>query len=166
MKKWKDPSDPLNIKLIKHLTNRTKEGIPIIPAYTIKKHGEITDIIPFNYIKSEVDKLQVIPKDDRFNKFVHFFIDDYQFERLWNYPRAYNKYMKSFAGACSPGYSLYQDYYLIDQKINLHRNRVIGSYWAYLGIPVIPTVSWGDDSTLHWCFQNIWISIHFFLFLI
>jgi hypothetical protein len=38
---------------------------------------------------------------------VHFFLDDYQFERIWKMPRRYADVLKKFSGVCSPDFSLY-----------------------------------------------------------
>lgn len=41
------------------------------------------------------------------------------------------------------------------QLYNVFRNRWCGAYWASKGFRVIPTVSWGDESTFAFCFKGI-----------
>lgn len=59
----------------------TKNGLPIV-------HGTDyipTQLIPFNYAKITTNK----------NVGIHFYIDDYQFERIWNKPITYTKLLKN-----------------------------------------------------------------------
>lgn len=41
---------------------------------------------------------------------VHFFIDDYLFERCWNDPDRYAKLLSEFRAVLSPDFSLFTDY--------------------------------------------------------
>lgn len=41
---------------------------------------------------------------------IHFFLDDYQFMRLWNNPERYIGLLKKFNCVLSPDFSLYADY--------------------------------------------------------
>ena len=41
------------------------------------------------------------------------------------------------------------------QMYNTFQNRWCGAYLVSKGIPVIPTVSWGDKSTFDFCFEGI-----------
>lgn len=43
----------------------------------------------------------------------------------------------------------------IIQLYNVFRNRWCGAYYADKGLRVIPTVSWGDESTFDFCFEGI-----------
>lgn len=148
-KRWKDPTDYWNIRLFKSLTYRTEEGLPIIKAYT----GEIPSIlIPANISAGE--EIKTIPKNKR-EGFAHFYLDDYQFERFWNYPIRYTKYLKTFLGTLSPDYSVFSDYPKIIQKMNIFRSRALGAYWNMCGIPVIPSISWNTYESFEWCFEGI-----------
>ena len=104
-------------------------------------------LLPFNYAKTakEADK----------GKFLHFFIDDYQFERLWNRPQAYLELVKSFAGALTPDFSLYMDMPLPVQQWNEYRRRALGNYWQRNGVEVIPTLSWSDERSYGFCFGGL-----------
>ena len=52
--------------------------------------------IGFNYAKSCKDPA---------NKAVHFFVDDYQFNRLWTNPDAYLDMLRRFKAVCTPDFS-------------------------------------------------------------
>ena len=41
---------------------------------------------------------------------VHFFLEDYQFQRLWNTPDRYIEKLQNFNCVLSPDFSLYTDY--------------------------------------------------------
>ena len=75
---------------------------------------------------------------------VHFFLHDYQFERVWKYPDRYVEVLKKFAFVLSPDFSVYYDTPKVIQLYNLYRNRWLGKYWQEHGIKVIPTFSYGD----------------------
>ena len=47
---------------------------------------------------------------DRAGKGVHFFLDDYQFQRLWNRPDAYINMLSQFRFIMSPDFSTYTDF--------------------------------------------------------
>ena len=57
------------------------------------------DLIGFNYAKSS----------DKKNIGIHFYLDDYQFERLWNNPQEYIEILKQYKCILSPDFSLYLD---------------------------------------------------------
>jgi predicted RNA-binding Zn-ribbon protein involved in translation (DUF1610 family) len=38
---------------------------------------------------------------------------------------------------------------------SIFKNRWCGAYWQELGLTVIPTVSWGDERSFHFCFDGI-----------
>lgn len=60
-----------------------------------------------------IDKLEWIPVNyaltakDKATKGVHFYKDDYQFERFWNNPDKYIPLLQQFGAVCSPDFSLY-----------------------------------------------------------
>lgn len=89
---------------------------------------------------------------------VHFFLDDYQFERVWNRPSAYVKMLSRFAVVATPDFSLYSDYPVAMQLWNHYRKQWLGAYFQYYGIVIIPTVSWSDKDSYDWCFDGIPLS--------
>ena len=75
---------------------------------------------------------------------VHFFLHDYQFERVWKYPDRYVDVLKKFAFVLSPDFSPYADMPKALQIYNVYRNRWCGRYWQEHGIKVIPTFTMGN----------------------
>lgn len=86
---------------------------------------------------------------------VHFFLHDYQFERVWNYPDRYIDVLKKFAFVLSPQFSTYSDMPKLTQMWNVYKNRWCGRYWQEHGIKVIPSITWGSDVDLEYCLDGI-----------
>lgn len=85
---------------------------------------------------------------------LHFFLDDYQFTRLWMQPDRYIQMLRRFKCVCSPDFSVYTDFPRAIQIYNHYRKHWLGAYWQMHGIDVIPTISWGDESSFEWCFEG------------
>jgi len=104
-------------------------------------------LLPFNYAKTA-------SKADN-ECFLHFFIDDYQFERLWRSPKEYLPLIKRFAGAIAPDFSAYMDMPLPMIRWNEYRRRALAHYWQQNGIDVVPCLSWADKETFSFMFDGL-----------
>ena len=102
-------------------------------------------LIGFNYAKTNKEK----------NVGIHFYLDDYQFERLWNKPEDYVDSLKEYECILSPDFSLYMDMPMPMKIWNIYRSRLIGQYYQSQGIKVIPTLSWAEEETFEFCFEGI-----------
>lgn len=91
---------------------------------------------------------------DREKKGVHFFLDDYQFLRLWTDPDRYISTLQQFAYVMSPDFSMYTDFPKALQIYNHYRKHWLAAYWQEHGIRVIPTICWSDKSSFEWCFDG------------
>lgn len=122
-----------------------------VPPYDIPKiKPEKIDIhkiewIPFNFAKTE---------KNRKTKGVHFYLDDYQFARLWNRPDDYIEMLKQFAAVCSPDFSQYTDMPMAMRIYNHYRKHWLAAYWQMNGIKVIPTICWSTQESYEWCFDG------------
>ena len=103
------------------------------------------DLIGFNYALSSSEK----------NIGIHCFVDDYQFERVWNNPDNYIDALLDYQVVLSPDFSLYLDMPMAMKVWNVYRSRLIGQYWQRNGIRVIPTISWAEPATFSFCFDGI-----------
>lgn len=103
---------------------------------------ENCEFIGFNFSKSE---------KNRINKGIHFFLDDYQFQRLWTY---IDRYIPMLQQVMSPDFSLYMDFPKALQIYNHYRKHWIAVYMQEHGIDVIPTIGWSDRSSFEWCFDG------------
>ena len=86
---------------------------------------------------------------------IHFFIDDYQFERVWRSPRRYAELLRPFQCVCSPDFSLYVDMPLAMKIWNVYRSLTIGVFWQKQGLNVVPTLQWAEPRTFDFCFSGI-----------
>jgi hypothetical protein len=88
-------------------------------------------------------------------KTVHFFLDDYKFEPLWNRPNKTLPTIQRVGKALSPDFSLFSDYPLVVQMWNIYRSRWLARFWQQNEIEVIPTVSWSTKESFDFCFKGI-----------
>lgn len=116
-------------------------GIPQLQPTQFQK----CDFIGFNYAKS---------CKDRVNKGVHFFVDDYQFNRLWTNINGYLEMLSQFKCVMSPDFSTYTDFPKAIQIYNHYRKHWVGAYLQEYGIDVIPTISWSTKDSFDWCFDG------------
>ena len=82
-----------------------------------------------------------------YNQWVHFYEDDYLFERIWRNPKKYLKLLKKYNGVILPDFSLYRDMPFVMQLWNIYRSRAIGCWLQSNGIKVIPNIRFGDKRT-------------------
>ena len=88
-------------------------------------------------------------------KGVHFFIHDYQFERIWQRPIRYAEVLKKFEFCLTPTFSLYGDMPKALKIYNVYRNRWCGRFWQDFGIRAIPALVWTYQEDLDYCLLGI-----------
>lgn len=95
-------------------------------------------------------------KDDRnLHKGVHFFVDDFRFETIYDHPeKALERYGK-YRFLLTPDYSLYAEMDPWRQIESVGKARWVGAKWQANGKIVIPTVSWGLARSFEFCFDGI-----------
>ena len=106
----------------------------------------VKDWIGFNFVSTT--------KKQRETTGVHFYIDDYQFERVWNYPWRFSKVFNEFGAIMSPDFSTYLDFPKAVRVFNHYRKHWCGAYWQEMGATVIPTIEWGKPEDYDWCFDG------------
>lgn len=121
-----------------------RDGFPAIKGRMAKP----SDLQGFNYAKST-------PADAKSGLGCHFFIDDYQFERLWQRPAHYLDVLRPYKCVLTPDFSLYVDMPDAMQQWNRYRSAALGKYWADNGLTVVPTLSWAQPSSYKFCFKGI-----------
>lgn len=73
-----------------------------------------------------------------YNCFVHFFEDDFRFERLWNNPRKYLLKLSKFEGVIMPDFSTCIDFPRPHKIWNAYRNQLLGAWLQQQGLVVLP----------------------------
>jgi hypothetical protein len=120
--------------------------------------------IPLIYKQSlDINQLNLIAcSDTRINdnetntkRGVHFFVDDYRFNNIYNNPEKSLKKFSQYAFLLTPDFSTYSDMNLWRQLESVAKNRWCGAYWQSKGLTVIPTVSWSTSRSYEFCFDGI-----------
>ncbi len=89
------------------------------------------------------------------HKGVHFFIDDWRFETLYNNPERSFKTLSRYRFVLSPDYSLYSEMPVWRQIESVGKSRWVGANWQQRGLIVIPTISWAQPRSFEYCFNGI-----------
>lgn len=108
--------------------------------------GIPTELVGFNYM---------LTTDPRPGLGIHFYVDDYQFERVWNQPQEYCEKLAAFDYVLTPDFSLYLDMPMAMKIWNIYRSRLIGQILQDMQVKVIPTLSWAEDASFQFCFDGI-----------
>lgn len=129
----------------KYFVDVDKIGMYDFPILDKVDKQFLNSAVPFNEFKSLKDK----------NVWVHFFIDDYQFERLWNKPTQYINLLKQAKGVITTDYSMYRDMPRAVQIYNCYRNRALARFLQTNGVNILPAVGWSDVESFAYCFDGI-----------
>ena len=135
--------DAYNLRLVSR-ADCGRDGYPSLPAVDVRPRG----LVGFNYAKST-------PVADKVGMGCHFFIDDYQFERVWSRPEAYLDALRPYACVLTPDFSLYMDMPDPMQRWNRYRSQALGAFWASRGLTVVPTLSWAQPESYRFCFAGV-----------
>lgn len=121
-----------------------RDGFPSLP----RADTAPAELQGFNYAKST-------SATDKVGKGCHFFIDDYQFERIWTSPKKYLDVLRPYECVLTPDFSLYMDMPDPMQQWNRYRSQALGRFWSDNGLTVVPTLSWAQKSSYRYCFKGI-----------
>lgn len=136
----------LNLELAHYIGTNNRYDIPSLKGVTDTDIIDVDNWIGFNYCKTSTKN-----KD---KTGVHFYLDDYQFERVWNFPNRYAKLLSQYKCVITPDFSMYVDMPLALQIYNHYRRCWLQRYWQDNGINVIPDISWSDERSFDWCFDG------------
>ncbi len=123
-----------------------KWGIPLI-----RKQELPTD----NIMLVACSDTRANDSEENKKKGVHFFVDDYRFEGIYNNPERTLARYSQYNFLLSPDFSTYADMPLWRQLESVAKNRWVGAFWQSKGLTVIPTISWGRTQTFEFCFDGV-----------
>lgn len=132
----------LNLHLNKKCTFAGEYDMPVLRAYLDDPPERL---IPFNLARCTRD----------YDSGVHFFIDDYQFERIWIYPGRYLHQLRRFRAVIAPDFSQFAD---TPQALRIWQNyraKYLASWWQDQGIRVIPNVTGSTPDSFRYCFDGL-----------
>jgi len=87
--------------------------------------------------------------------FVHFYIDDYQFQRVWLNPQNYLDLFRQFEGVLGTDFSQYSNMPYPTRMNNAYKNRLIGRFLQDEGINYIHNVTWSKPDSYEYSFSGI-----------
>lgn len=122
----------------------TERGNPIIqPLYEIP---EDVELLGWNYVNSKKNECW---------KWIHFYMEDYLFNSVWNMPDKMMQKLEGFTGVIGPDFSTFRDTPYPVQMWNHYRRQWCSAYWQANGLTVIPNIRWSDEGSYEWCFDGI-----------
>lgn len=133
--------DVFRIKLLEGARFEGRFDFPVI---------ERTDSIPEALVP--FDKAA---KSREFGGFVHFFLNDVTFMRMWNRPFTYLPILSRFRGAIAVDFSIMWMHPRYVHIESVGRSRAIGSWLQRAGVDTIPVARWGRPDTYEFAFDSI-----------
>jgi len=128
-----------------HLFNPNAVGpcdMPTIEPY----NGKLPQsLVPFHQARRAVNH----------QAFVHFYIDDYFFECMWNNPMRYLPLLSSFEGVIGTDYSQLGNMPAPLRQWNCFRNRLLGQVIQDYGINYIHNVTWSLPDSYDYSFSGL-----------
>lgn len=136
-----------NLQILKSALFEPFYGFPVINplSYDTDRIDDSFSLIGFNQVKRNIPEHSIL----------HFYLDDYQFERMWNFPSRYLNYCKSFDYVITPDFSVYVNIPRSLQIFNHYRNNALAWYLQYNGVNIIPCVQWGDCLSYDYSFAGL-----------
>lgn len=134
--------DIFNFSILENIELTSGLQLPVING----SQNVPKSVISFNYAKT-----CKCPEE----QYVHFYIDDYQFERVWRKPKLYTIILSKFKGIIAPDFSTYTNMPKALQIYQIYKSRLLCAYWQRLGLDVIPNISWSDYDSLLWTLEGI-----------
>ena len=123
--------------------------------YNTEGYYQMPVLEPCNYIPDDIIGFNYALTSKNKDCGIHFYIDDYQFERIWTQPQLYLEKLSEYQCIFTPDFSLYTDMPIAMKIWNTYRSRLIGQIAQRMGMLVIPTVSWCEEATFDFCFDGL-----------
>lgn len=125
----------------------TEKGFPILEPSGVVIPRRGIRMLPFNYALNY--------KGNKKDIFIHFYIQDYLFNRIWNIPQRYIDVLKEYKGIIMPDFSLFVDMPIPLQQFNYYRNLWFARMCQIQGIQVIPSLNWSNEDSFGWCTDGL-----------
>lgn len=123
--------------------------------YRVEGEFEMPQLEPCEYIPDKWIGFNYAMNTNKYDVGIHFYLDDYQFERIWASPEKYIEILARFEGVMTPSYSVYMDMAESLKIWNVFRSRLLGQMMQDNGLNVIPIVYWADDRSYKYCFDGL-----------
>ncbi len=130
------------LQIFNDLDVENEFGMPIVKNYNGEKPVALQ---AFN--KAVVNK--------KYDKTVHFYLNDKEFIRILTYPEKYLEILKRFTSVISPDFSQYIDMPHPMRFYHCFLNKAFAAYWRNNGVNVIPNVTWSTPDSYDYSFAGI-----------
>lgn len=142
-----------NQKRIKAVGRRKGHERDVFHAWMLKDAEFVGDydipaLKPVNARPQQLEAFSAAMSSRKANpdSFVHFYEDDYRFERLWKNPRAYLPRLSGRAGIIMPDFSTCVDFPRALKIWNSYRNFTLAAWMQSEGLTVVPNVRCEPES--------------------
>ena len=116
---------------------------------------DIPEIKPEKYMECKYIRFNEATKCANPNgKGVHFFVDDFHFDKIWNNFNKYMKMLSRFDAVLTPDWSVYTDWPIAVNIWSHYKKHYVGAYLQSIGTRVYPTIEWSDKKSYEWCFDG------------
>ena len=123
-----------------------KWGIPLIKKQDI-------DFSDVHLLACSDTKANERPEYQKYG--VHFFVDDYRFEGIYDQPQRSFKRLSQYSFLLSPDHSQYANMKPWRQIESVAHNRWVGAWWQSRGLKVVATISWSTPSSFEYSFEGV-----------
>ena len=135
--------DTFNGRLLKGLTLARPYDIPILePCRTVP-----SKLVAFS------EAVRAGRQDA--DAWVHFYEDDFRFERFWNEPEKTLERLDGFAGLIGPDFSLYENMPTAQKIRNTYRNQLLSAWAQKRGVQVIANVRLSGSESIPYSLAGI-----------
>ena len=86
---------------------------------------------------------------------LHFYIDDYKFNTLWENPDKYIDLFRGCKAVITCDFSNYADMPKAQQLWSHYKRQWLGKYWQDNGVNIISSLSWANGQIYDWSFSGI-----------
>lgn len=115
----------------------------------------IPEIEPEEYVECKYIRFIEAQKiENREEVGVHFFIDDFHFDKIWNQFSRYMNMLSKFKAVLTPDWSVYTDWPVAVNIWNHYKKHYVGAYLQSMGVRIYPTIEWSDKDSYKWCFDG------------
>ena len=142
---YKEVNEINNMHLMDRIPQSTYNRFPTLNAYTGPCNWKDNDFVPFSRRKSVKKKGGV----------VHCFEQDVFFNAFWTKMDKYIYELKDFDAVFTPDFTMFIDVPETHNKWQLLKSRLCGARMQQLGYNVIPTITYGDATSLSWCLEGL-----------
>lgn len=138
------------------MSNRAMQNFNIASFEVDNQYG-FPELFPVKkpvHCENWVDFETAKRKRDTSRAGLHFFIDDYKFQCLWNSPKRYIDFLARQKCVIMPDFSMYRNFPAALQIYNKYRNHWLAAYYSINGVRIIPCVLATSSEHFGWIFDG------------